>query len=262
MDENLKKRLRDNFLSFSGYLRHPKPGIYVLASHFISSGSYSYGGKAKILENFYEHLIKLGDVIGFDEAVNRINSKNTRIDKPLIALSFDDGFEECEEIANFFTKKKIDVAFFINSNAIEAENSYYNDHFERLKVADKKFLTWSALRDMHSAGHIIGSHTKDHFRLNSPNNEIIMEQIIGDKKLIDTKIVGDCQNFAWPYGSDGDINEFAIGLASKTFKNVFSSCNHKFYNSSCGRVLNRRHVEPDWKESHLRFFLSVKRSFY
>jgi peptidoglycan/xylan/chitin deacetylase (PgdA/CDA1 family) len=262
MRENLRQRLRNNFLSFSGHLRQPKPGIYVLASHFISKRSCSFGEKSKILESFYERLMKLGDVIGFDEAINRINFKNIPLNKPLIALSFDDGFEECEEIANFFTKKNIDVAFFINSNAIEAGKSYYYDHFERLKVADKKFLTWSALRDMHSAGHIIGSHTKDHFRLNTPNNEIIMEQIIGDKKLIDTKIVGDCQNFAWPYGSDGDINEFAIGVASKTFKNVFSSCNHKFYNSSCDRVLNRRHVEPYWQESHLRFFLSVRRSFY
>ena len=75
--KNLRKRLRDSFLSSAGYLRHPKPGIHVLASHFISSGSYSFGGKAKVLERFYERLVKLGDVIGFDEAVNRINSKDT-----------------------------------------------------------------------------------------------------------------------------------------------------------------------------------------
>jgi peptidoglycan/xylan/chitin deacetylase (PgdA/CDA1 family) len=261
MEKNLRQCLRDSFISTAGNLLQPTPGIHVLASHFISPGHYSFGGKVKVLERFYERLVKLGDVINFDEAINRINSRDLPIDKPLIALSFDDGFEECEEIANFFTKKNINVAFFINSNAIEAEKSYYKDHFERLKVADKKFLTWSALRDMHSYGHIIGSHTKDHFRLNMSNHEAIREQIIGDKKLIDLKIVGDCQSFAWPYGAEGDINEFAIGVASKSFKNVFSSCNHKLYNSSCGRVLNRRHVEPDWEESHLRFFLSVRRLF-
>ena len=83
MEKNLRQCLRDSFISTAGNLLQPTPGIHVLASHFISPGHYSFGGKVKVLERFYERLVKLGDVINFDEAINRINSRDLPIAKPL-----------------------------------------------------------------------------------------------------------------------------------------------------------------------------------
>ncbi len=255
--------VRNNFLNIAGRLRSEKvPSAHILAGHYIAIENMVASEKTRVLTRFYDSLSKLGELTDFSNVVERIENKDLPSDRSLIGLCFDDGFSECEEIANFFEKKNIKVGFFINSGSIEAEPEYYKEHFKRLAIGNKTFLTWNALRDMHSAGHTIGAHTVDHVRLDIAGLELLREQICRDKKQIDENIGGDCQHFAWPYGTEKDVTANAVEVAANTFKHVFSSCDYKFYKSKNEQVFNRRHVEPFWQPNHLKCFLNTPRRYY
>jgi len=256
----IREVVRDNVLNIGGRFRSARvPSAHILASHYITRGKIAAGERVRVLTRFYDSLSKLGELTDFCNVVDRVQNRDFPNDRSLIALSFDDGFHECEEIANFFEKKNIKVGFFVNSGSIENDSEYYKGHFKRLAIENKTFLTWNTLKDMHSAGHTIGSHTVDHVRLNITDPELLREQICRDKEKIDKNIGFDCQHFAWPYGTEKDISSDAIEIAVNTFKYVFSSCDYGFYNGLNESVINRRHVEPFWQASHLKYFVSSVR---
>lgn len=262
MLRSTRKTLRDSYLNFSGkFVSERLPSAHILAGHYIALDKLNSSEKIKTLNRFYDTLQNLGELRNFDYVVKRIKNRDLPADRSIISLCFDDGFQECEDIANFFDKKSIKIGFFINSGAIEADQNYYPKHYKRLEIKDKKFLNWNSLRDMHSAGHTIGSHTFDHVRLNTTDSKILQTQIVDDKVFIENKLGAECEYFAWPYGTETDISTSALNISAEIFKYVFSSCNYECYESNNSNVMTRRHIEPFWKSSHINYFLSKNRKF-
>lgn len=258
----VRKLLRSNYLNFAGKFASEKlPSAHILAGHYIALDKLNSSERLKILNRFYDTLQNLGELSNFDDVVKRVKNRDLPVDRSIISLCFDDGFKECEDIANFFDKKGIKIGFFINSGAIEAEQDYYPEHYERLVIKGKEFLDWKTLKDMHSSGHTIGSHTFDHVRLNIADSQILKTQIIEDKIFIGKKLGAECDYFAWPYGTASDISCDALNLSTETFKYVFSSCNYERYESNNGNVITRRHIEPFWNSSHVKYFLSRRRKY-
>lgn len=262
MVSSARELLRDRYLSFAGQLvSESLPSAHILAGHYIALDNLNSFERLKVLNRFYDTLQSLGELSDFEDVAKRIKNIDLPSDRSIISLCFDDGFKECEDIANFFDKKGIKVGFFINSGSIEADQSYYYDHHERLVVRNKTFLDWNTIKDLHSAGHTIGSHTFDHMRLNITDSQILQSQIVEDKIYIEKKLDAECNFFAWPYGTDADISKDALSLATETFKYVFSSCNYEQYECNNGHVITRRHIEPFWKYNHIKYFLSKQRRY-
>ncbi|MBB1318431.1 polysaccharide deacetylase family protein [Shewanella sp. SR43-4] len=262
MVSSIRKLLRDNYLSFAGNLASQNlPSAHILAGHYIALDNLNSFERLKILNRFYDTLQHLGELSDFDDVAKRIKNRDLPTDRSIISLCFDDGFKECEDIANFFDKKGIKIGFFINSGSIEADQSYYPEHHERLVIQNKSFLDWKTLKDMHSAGHTVGSHTFDHMRLNITDSQTLLSQIVEDKIYIERKLDSECDFFAWPYGTAADISKDALNLATETFKYVFSSCNYERYESNNNDVITRRHIEPFWKHNHIKYFLSQHRNY-
>lgn len=262
MVSSARKLIRDSYLNFAGkFASESLPSAHILAGHYIALDKLNSSERLKTLNRFYDTLQSLGELSNFDGVVKRIKNRDLPADRSIISLCFDDGFKECEDIANFFDKKGIKIGFFINSGAIEAEQNYYPEHYERLVIKNKKFLDWNTLKDMHSAGHTIGSHTVDHVRLNITDSKILQTQIVEDKIFIEKKLGIECDYFAWPYGTVADISSNALNLSTETFKYVFSSCNYERYESNNGDVITRRHVEPFWNSNHINYFLSRHRNY-
>lgn len=258
----MRLKVRDSVISSLGNMRNsPLPSAHIVAGHFVARENLNSSDRVNVLTKFYDSLMRLGNLTDIDTTLASIINRDLPNDKSIISLTFDDGFEECEEIANFFEKKDVKVTFFINSGCIEATSDYYVERYRRMSIKDKKFLSWNAIKDIHAAGHTIGGHTYDHVRLNIDDDNILQRQIIADKKNIETKLGEDCKYFAWPYGTNNDISEAAIQLASNAYEYVFSSCDYSVYYGSNNRVFNRRHLEPNWRESHLKYFLSNVRTY-
>lgn len=254
-----RSSIRSAALHVGGATSKVSPGIHILAGHFITPHMFTPGHRI-LFTTFLDRLQNFGDLINIQDAVALVCDEKVKTSNDcLIALTFDDGFEECEYIAECLTDRRTSAAFFINSNYVGCDTNYRLEFEQRTLVKTKKPLTWDALHKIKAMGHIIGSHTLDHERLSTLSYEEQLFQLAKNKEVLERELSYDCEYFAWPYGAQSDVNADTIDISSSMHKYTFSSFGYENYRSFGGRVINRRHVEPDWPKRHLNYFLSVKK---
>lgn len=249
----LRSKLRSYYLDIFGYFSLPKAGVHILNGHKLSSNDINNDVFRKQLDE----LSKYVEFVNFQDAVKLITDKSN-VSKPMVAFSFDDGFEECYTyIAPILEEYKINASFFINPNFVEGDDTYIENFTQNIvKTPNKKPMRWEQIVDLHKRGFIIGAHTLDHYNINDDNIEELERQILDCKKIIEEKINDNCYYFAFPYGKLSHANNISIDIACKFYKFIFSQSDYKKYFSFDGRVINRRHFEPNWPINHLKYFLS------
>lgn len=254
----LRKIIRNNYLTLAGLFKTPSEGIHIMNGHYVSRNDVD----KDIFYRLLEQLRKQVTFIRIEEAIELISQKKTTKEK-LIAFTFDDGFSECyDKIAPVLEAFNTNAAFFINPGFVEGNQCYIEDFQEnKVLISGKYPMNWEQILALHNRGHVIGSHTIDHIRLNTEDESELDLQIRKCKDLIQNKTGTSCEYFAFPYGQLSDINEKALKIATKNYKYIFSGTNYKRYYSCDGRVLNRRHFEGDWSIHHLNYFLSSTKQY-
>ena len=220
--------------------------------------------KKKQVGVFSTQLMKLRnecEFINIEEAITLIKS-GAKVTESVVAFTFDDGYEDCFiDIAPALNKFNVNAAFFINPNFMTGSIEYKKDFFKS-KVPDvpvRNAMTRDMVIELAKEGFVIGAHTLDHVRLVGLSSCEIRRQVVGCKSAIEDLIKQPCEYFAWTYGKFSDIDEESLFVASRNFQYVFSSDNYREYMTKEG-VINRRHFECDWPNSHMRYFLSKKRT--
>jgi peptidoglycan/xylan/chitin deacetylase (PgdA/CDA1 family) len=250
---------RKYYLNLVGYFSAPKNGIHILNSHYVSPSS-NIDYNADVFEGFVRFISKKCKLITIQEAVAYIIEGRYNVNHPFVALTFDDGFEDCASvICPILDKYSCRAAFFINSNYIDGDNKYISEFNQRIISPEKHPMTWEQIRKIHNKGHVIGSHTTDHVDLAKLPYIEILNQIEGNKRIIEEKLNTVCDYFAWPFGRMIHFNDTALEIARLYHRYIFSATNYTKYFSMDDGVINRRHVEPYWSNSHINYFLSNKK---
>lgn len=256
----MRALIRDLFLRVAGTFRKITPGIHIINSHFVTPHRVDIRLDYQIFEKFLKNLQKHGKLISVSHATESLASGNIPTNETLIALTFDDGFEECYTIiAPLLEKYGCKGAFFINANYIDSDENYQEAFNNRIATFTKKPMSWQQVVDLHNRGHIIGSHNLDHLNFSELSREEINFQLKKNKEILEEKLQYDCEYFAWTYGQFIHFPEHALIETQKLHKYIFSGTDYKNYFSFAGAVINRRHLEANWKCSHVRFFLSCKK---
>ncbi len=233
-------------------------GIHILNSHYIGRNSLP----KEVFHDLLKKLSKQADFIRIEDAVDAIKNK-THLNQKLIAFTFDDGFEECyTKIAPVLSDFNTNAAFFINSGFIDGDESYIKN-FQQNKVhVNKNPMSWEQIKELHQQGFIIGNHTKDHIKLIGLTHEELITQIVDSKQIIEEKINGNCDYFAWTYGSMNDIDDNALDMALNNHNYIFSCDNYtKYHSINNSKIINRRHIEGDWPINHVNYFLAKGKHF-
>jgi len=259
-----RSKLRDIVISTLGHIKKPTPFVHILNGHRIhpdhmtdADGKYF----ADMLEELHNHC----DFINFEDAIHKI-ATHTPVDRPQIAFSFDDGFLDCyEQIAPTLEKYGVNAMFFINPNFVDAGQNNDEEYIKmftttKMKCNGKRPLNWELVKDLQKRGFLIGAHTMDHYMINNGSIEELQHQICDCKSIIEEHIGVPCEYFAFPYGKLSQANQASIDIACNTYKYVFSQSDHKHFFSFGGKVINRRHFEPFWPVSHVKYFISCKRT--
>ena len=209
-----------------------------------------------------KELQKISTFINVEEAVSLICERK-EVNDTLIAFTFDDGFEECATmIAPALEQFSVNGAFFINPNFVEGDEVYIKNFTEKIVHAPgKRPMRWNDIIKMQKAGHIIGAHTMDHYMINSDDLTELEHQIIDCKKIIECKLNASCEYFAFPFGRLEHANPLSIDIAVNHYKHVFSQSDYKNYFSFNEKVINRRHFEPNWPVSHVKYFISHPKKY-
>ncbi|NQU84848.1 MAG: polysaccharide deacetylase family protein [Mariniphaga sp.] len=249
--------LRSFYLSLFGTFKKPNPGVHILNSHYVTP-DFSEESDWLIFEGFVKYLSKHCKLITIQEATQLIAKRQFQQKECLVALTFDDGFEECyTTIAPLLEKYNCYATFFINTNYIESNEKYQQQFHNRIKTWTKKPMTWKQVKELHKRGHVIGSHTLDHANLFELAESEIEYQILENKRILEEKLNYNCIYFAWTFGQLQHFPEEALNCALKYHKYIFSGTNYKQYFSMNDTVINRRHIEAFWPKSHINYFLSV-----
>ena len=244
---------RDAILRMGGCCAKPSNGIHIITAHM----SHRTKPDIKYMEKTMAKLSKIVRFIRVEDAVKMIEN-HEQPNEPLCAFTFDDGFDDCYyNIAPILEKYHTNAIFFVNPNFVEGDEAYIKNFTEVTTLTPgKRPMRWEQLQDLQKRGFIIGAHTMDHYLTAKDDNEALNYQILECKKVIEEHMGTVCDYFAWPYGRLEHTSSYAVELACKTYKHVFSQSNYRHYFSFEGRVLNRRHFEPFWPFSHIKYFLS------
>lgn len=257
----MRQIIRDRYLKIIGSIKKPSAGIHIINSHFISNEALDIDKHKIVFRKYVENLLTKCTLLKFEDAVGMI-VQGKYVNRPHIAFSFDDGFEECYSIvAPILEEFCCNAAFFINSNFIDSDKNYCVQFEKRVNCYNKKPMNWENVLELSSRGHIIGSHTKDHLNLSEISKKQIISQIQDDKYVLESKLKYECEYFAWPFGQRHHFTEKALKIALENFKYIFSGSNYKNYFSYFGNAINRRHIEPYWDIRHINYFLSANKNY-
>ncbi len=181
------------------YLQKKGPLLRVLVFHDVHDADWF---KESIL-----YLQKKYHVLTPDEYMEgRFNQ-----DRINVLITFDDGYaswiDVCLPILN---EQNIQALFFINAGLMDvfedtdAQAQYVR---ERLMLTSRHTLSWDGVRQIKTAGHMIGGHTMNHVRLATASSDEQKKEIQSDKERIEAQLNEPIVTFAYPFGQRGDFSK-------------------------------------------------------
>lgn len=231
--------------------RSALPRVQVLLLHHLFPDEES---------NFRKLLSRLSAshaFLGYSEAVERAAAGGTRIDRPYLAFTFDDGFKNCLRAAAILKEFGARACFFICPTIVgepdrEKVASFCRDRLELPRPVE--FMDCDDLARLKAAGHEIGGHTMTHPHLNRLAPQQAIDEI-GDCFKAVRKEFGEAKHFAWTYGRFADFN---ASLAQEVFRAGFVSCAsgergcHGPRRADAARplIIRRDHVVAGWPIGH------------
>jgi peptidoglycan/xylan/chitin deacetylase (PgdA/CDA1 family) len=121
-------------------------------------------------------------------------------DRPLVAVSFDDGYlDNYENAAPILMRNGIPAAFFVSTGMIGTERRFPHD--VRRGNAPIPTMQWDQLRRMRDWGFTIGSHSVSHIDCASEPEERVRAELAQSRDDLDRELGIKEPLFAYPYGS-------------------------------------------------------------
>lgn len=147
---------------------------------------------------FFIQLTTLGSLTIYEESVHRFDGM--ALDEPLVAISFDDGWESVFQKGKpLFDKLKIKTTQYIIAESF------------RSLLAD--YMNLDQVKQLEKDGHEIGSHSLRHCNLARLSTDDIQYDVAASKQILESEF-HDIKGLAYPYGS---YNHEVEDLASKNY---------------------------------------------
>lgn len=142
-------------------------------------------------------VVPLHDIVNF--------AGNDSVRKRIVALTFDDGYEDFY-INAFPALEKFGypATVFIVSDFVGMTNTWD----ENSLGIRKKLMTWDKIRELSAHNTFFGSHTRTHPFLTKIENEHAREEIFISKQVIEDQTGNPVETFCYPNGDcNNDVKE-------------------------------------------------------
>ena len=141
------------------------------------------------------HLVSLLDLMS--------HHAHRRSDKPMVAITFDDGYEDNHSQAlPILARHGATATFFITAGLVERDPDVLA-RFQRLLRChpdDLVPLEWTQVRELRACGMAIGSHTHTHRNLARLNAAETDKELQASKDLISDRLSCAVDLLAYPFG--------------------------------------------------------------
>jgi peptidoglycan/xylan/chitin deacetylase (PgdA/CDA1 family) len=177
-------------------------GARILCYHGISDNPTNH--YAVSTSDFSKQIKFLADnfeVLTLDQLVARIQ-KNKPLHPKMIAVSFDDGYQDFYTHAfPILRKYRVSATVFLPVGSMDGDSRY------RQILPQGEFLSWNQVRELQQNGVDFGSHGVSHTSLTKLTQQEIQYELEHSKARLEAEINKPIKGFAYPYGTLRDSSE-------------------------------------------------------
>ena len=133
------------------------------------------------------------------------------VSKPVLAVSFDDGYlDNFENAAPILMKHQVPCTFFISTEKIRDNKPF--DHDLRALGFGLDNMNWSQVQTMHRWGFHFGSHTRNHVNLAEISDDLALQELQGSLDDIRAHLGQEQVFIAFPYGRKHNITDARVDM--------------------------------------------------
>ncbi|WP_131765349.1 polysaccharide deacetylase family protein [Candidatus Protofrankia californiensis] len=171
------------------------PSLPVLMFHSIGDGASAAFRRWQVPPAlFADQLACLGAagyrLLSLSEALSRPVEKN-------VAITFDDAFADFSTHAvPALRKANAGATLYVPTAYVGGRATWLSAYPE----GASPLLAWSDLRDLHSAGYEIGSHSHRHAELDLLNSHELRHDVETSRRLLEDELRCRTQSFCYPFG--------------------------------------------------------------
>ncbi|MDA8695951.1 polysaccharide deacetylase family protein [Flavobacteriales bacterium] len=256
-ERTLRDRIRHSALNVLSALHNLKSSLSTPRVQFIYI-HHVFRDEEQALRSLLLHLSKSHSFISHSEAVERIRTGN--IDRPYLAFSSDDGFQNNLIASRVFGEFGISACFFLNPTTIGMTHPTEIKKFcaSRLQARPVDFLNWGEVEELQIAGHEIGSHSWEHHNLSVLAEEALKEDLTRSRDALSSHC-GPIKHFAYPYGRWHHFHRSGMNLVRSLGHQSCATAErgcHLRKMDLLENMLYRDHIIAGWPLNHVDHFLS------
>jgi peptidoglycan/xylan/chitin deacetylase (PgdA/CDA1 family) len=154
-------------------------------------------------ELFDQHLAWLKQhctCVPFAKILDHVGASS---EKPVVALTFDDGYEDNHTSAlPLLLEHGLSAAFFITCGLIDRDPSVLSHVADSFATPAEELvpLTWQQVVEMREAGMEIGAHSVTHRNFARLPADEVLEEMTQGKDLLEQQLGSAVGSLAYPYG--------------------------------------------------------------
>lgn len=136
--------------------------------------------------------------------------------RPLVAVTFDDGFRDFYTAAWPVLKQhRFSASMYLPTRYIQ---------IERQTFLDRQCMTWTEVRELQRAGIRFGSHTVNHPKLYNLSWSDIEKELSQSKQQIENELGGTVSSIAYPFAFPQEDDAFTVKLSAMIYRCGYASC--------------------------------------
>lgn len=181
-----------------GLARMTAPRVVVLLYHRVSDDvrdNLTVG-----VEQFDRQMAmvaRIGQVLSIEQVLDM--GRVPRTERPLVAVTFDDGYlDNFAHAAPILRRHGIPAAFFVSTGIVNSDRRFPHDI--RRGNPPIPMMTWEQLGAMKRWGFTIGSHTVSHIDCAAEPEATVVEELERSRDDLKRELGIDQPVFAYPYG--------------------------------------------------------------
>lgn len=122
-----------------------------------------------------------------------------RADRPLVAVTFDDGYlDNHHHAAPILRRHGLPAAFFVSTGIVDSAQPFPHDVLRQNPPLAK--MSWDQLREMRAWGFTIGSHTVGHIDCAAEPEDVVRSELARSRDDLREQLGVSEPIFAYPYG--------------------------------------------------------------